>query len=424
MEAAYPYRLLTLRFHDRQAEAAFAAERALRLVRPFRWVVAILAALSLLVGVAITVIAPESTALLNRTLLPSLVLSAASLAVTWHPVFIARQQAVVGSVITLAVLATLNMAVQYPTERFLASGFFLPAVQTFCIYALVGLRFPLAVALGWAMLAGYAAIAHVVHGLAGPALARQVLALVLVNLVGMLAGWQLEAATRRAFLGRRAVEHERARSEALLLNILPAPIAERLKNSPGTIAEAHPSVTVLFADIAGFTTWCATRNAASVVQMLDRVFTAFDALAARHGLEKIKTIGDCYMAAAGLPKAREDHAQAALAMAREMLAECERIARETGEPLQMRIGLSSGPVVAGVIGRSKFIFDLWGDTVNTASRMESCGEPGRIQCSASTARLLDGVALESRGRVEVRGKGSMEVFLIGTRTAEAALALD
>jgi class 3 adenylate cyclase len=170
---------------------------------------------------------------------------------------------------------------------------------------------------------------------------------------------------------------------------------------------------VLFADIVGFTPLSARKTPQALVQILDRIFTEFDALAEMYGLEKIKTIGDAYMAAAGLPERRADHAQAAAHMAQDMLAAIERIAAETGETLSLRIGLHSGPVVAGVIGRKKFIYDLWGDTVNTASRMESHGVPGAVHCSAETAALLSpGFRLDARGAVQVDGKGEMHTFLL------------
>ncbi|MCL4288338.1 MAG: adenylate/guanylate cyclase domain-containing protein [Thermoleophilia bacterium] len=174
----------------------------------------------------------------------------------------------------------------------------------------------------------------------------------------------------------RALELEQARSERLLLNVLPGPVAARLKSRPGVIADHHPSVTVLFADLIGFTRLAERLPADELVAVLDRVFARWDALAAERGVEKIKTIGDAYMAAAGVPEPRADHVEAVASLALAMRPELERCGREAGLELGIRAGIDTGPVVAGVIGQSRFIYDLWGDTVNTASRMESHAPPG------------------------------------------------
>ncbi|HET7508405.1 MAG TPA: adenylate/guanylate cyclase domain-containing protein [Solirubrobacterales bacterium] len=206
---------------------------------------------------------------------------------------------------------------------------------------------------------------------------------------------------------------ERAKSERLLLNVLPEPIAARLKESDEVIAEGFESATVLFADIVGFTPLAQELEPAATVDLLDRVFARWDALAERHGLEKIKTIGDAYMVAGGIPQPRPDHAEAIAEMALAMGAEVERCAEERGVPLQVRIGIDSGPVVAGVIGRAKFSYDLWGDTVNTASRMESHGLPGEIQVTERTSeRLRERYELRRRGTIEVKGKGRMTTYLL------------
>lgn len=225
----------------------------------------------------------------------------------------------------------------------------------------------------------------------------------------------------RYFVGERArmrvaLEREQEKSEQLLLNILPGPIAARLKEDPQAVVDAFADVTVVFADIVGFTAWSARTPAPEVVRLLNELFSRFDSLSGQLGVEKIKTIGDAYMACAGLPVERPDHAVVAAELALGMREAIVAFRREQGVELDIRIGLNSGPVVAGVIGLKKFIYDLWGDTVNTASRMESHGLPGAIQVSASTHALLkDRYALESRGSIEVKGKGTVETYLLTGR---------
>jgi len=219
----------------------------------------------------------------------------------------------------------------------------------------------------------------------------------------------------------RARDEAFARSEGLLLNILPRTIAERLKREPGVIAEAHDEVTVLFADVVDFTPFAERTEPVRVVGVLDEIFSTFDALAERHGLEKIKTIGDAYMVAAGLPEPRPDHAQAMAEMALDMQVGLARLCEPLGLDLAIRIGMDSGSVIAGVIGRHKFIYDLWGDTVNTASRMESHGLAGRIQVSeAAYRRLCDQYEFEERGEIEVKGKGRRRTYLLVGRQATDA----
>ena len=242
------------------------------------------------------------------------------------------------------------------------------------------------------------------------------------QLMGMLASYQLEGYQRRDFLQTRAIRAESLRSEGLLLNVLPGSIAERLKLAPSRIADHFEEVTVLFGDLVGFTTLAQRLSAAELVAMLDEVFTRFDACAERHGLEKIKTIGDSYMVVGGLPEARADHAQAAALMALEMIDVVATYGAEKGLPLGIRVGINSGPVVAGVIGKKKFIYDLWGDTVNTASRMESHGLEGQVQVGEATwQRLREQFLFEARGLVNIKGKGPLETWLLKGRRAQAAV---
>jgi len=233
------------------------------------------------------------------------------------------------------------------------------------------------------------------------------------NVLGMFASYSLEYFLRQNFLSQYLLARETERSEALLLNILPASIAGRLKDSTATIADHFAEVTVLFADLVGFTVLAGRLPVGEVVELLTRIFTEFDDLLTCHGVEKIKTIGDAYMAVAGLPEPRPDHAAAVADFALAMVKSMERLRHESGVELRVRVGIHSGPVVAGVLGTKKFLYDLWGDTVNVASRMESHGVPDRVQVSAETRRALgDGYAFGEMKRVAVKGKGDMETYLL------------
>jgi adenylate cyclase len=220
----------------------------------------------------------------------------------------------------------------------------------------------------------------------------------------------------------RGRDTAQARVETLLLNVLPADIAQRLQSDPNAIADHFDDASILFADVVNFTPLASRLDAREVVGLLDRLFTSFDELVDRHDVEKIKTIGDCYMVAAGVPRERPDHAHALAALAFEM-RECAKtcLPEGTEHDLRLRIGISSGPVVAGVIGRRRFLYDLWGDTVNMASRMESHGTADAIQITRSTWELLrDDFVAEPLGLVDVKGKGAVETWrLVGPRVSEA-----
>ena len=232
----------------------------------------------------------------------------------------------------------------------------------------------------------------------------------------------LFAKQRQDALG--ALQIEQAKAENLLLNILPRSIADRLKEKPQTIADQFTAASILFADVVDFTPQMKDLPPAQVVGMLDQLFGHFDTLVEKYELEKIKTIGDCYMAAAGIPTPRPDHARALALLALEMVAAMRPSGAVGNLGFDLRIGINSGPVVAGVIGRKRFLYDLWGDAVNIASRMESQGTPGRILITQATCELLkDEFECEPRGSVDVKGKGEMETwYLIGPRTPLAPAA--
>ncbi|MEM6620354.1 MAG: adenylate/guanylate cyclase domain-containing protein [Pseudomonadota bacterium] len=219
---------------------------------------------------------------------------------------------------------------------------------------------------------------------------------------------------RQAHIAEAALQREYEYSEALLGNMLPGPIAAQLKRNPGqTIANAHDEATILFADIVGFTPKASRERPEEVVKFLNQLFTKFDDLANQHGLEKIKTLGDAFMVAGGMPEPQDDHAERVAHMALDMVAETDHFSETMGEKVELRIGIHSGPVVAGVIGTRKPFYDVWGDTVNTAARLETFGTNGRIQVTAETkARLEKAFAFSERGTVDIKGKGALDLWYL------------
>ena len=217
---------------------------------------------------------------------------------------------------------------------------------------------------------------------------------------------------------KELLEFEQMKTEKLMLNILPKPIAERLKKGEKNISGSYPEVTILFSDLVGFTKMSSQKSAADLVMLLNDLFSRFDKRAENLGLEKIKTIGDAYMAVGGLPIPRSDHAEISADMALGMFEDLTAFNAENRADLNMRIGLNSGPVVAGVIGFTKFSYDLWGNTVNTASRMESTSLPGRIQISPTTKEALhDKFILEERELMECKGLGQIMTHFLNARKA-------
>ena len=239
--------------------------------------------------------------------------------------------------------------------------------------------------------------------------------LVGMNLVGMSLAYVLERSNRLAFLQGLVIQKQHEETNRLLLNVLPDSIAQRLKRGEA-VADHFDEAGILFADIQGFTPYSAGRQPAEVVAILNRIFSAFDGLAERYGLEKIKTIGDAYMVVSGVPLPRSQHLEALANMALDMRTVMEQFRRNGLCDLRLRIGIAAGPVVAGIIGLKKFSYDLWGDTVNVASRMESFGIPGEIQATREVYHLLRHKYLfEQRGLIEVKGKGQMLVYLLRQR---------
>jgi class 3 adenylate cyclase len=249
-------------------------------------------------------------------------------------------------------------------------------------------------------------------------------------LIGLLVCCVLSRLSREAYRRERVIEQqqqviaaERERSDALLRNVLPDVVAEQLKNSDEPIADFFPEVTVLFADIVGFTELATQVPPRDLVTLLNEVFSEFDEITAAHGVEKIKTIGDAYMAVAGVPTPRIDHVETMADVALGMRCALAGIEDRTGVSIACRFGLATGPAVAGVIGHKRFAYDLWGTTVNMAARMESHGEPGRIQVTAAVRdRLARTHVLEPRGIVDIKGAGPVETWFLEGRVIAGAEA--
>ena len=323
----------------------------------------------------------------------------------------------------LTIAALVLVRRRWPVAVLVASA---ATLQLYYLLDYAGVRpaVPLAVALATAWAAGHPRWSLAVavwfggapllfRSLVDPEPLRQVLDDSVPDLVLLAAVLVLGEAIR----SRRELDLEREKSERLLLNVLPGSIAARLKQTEGVIADGFSDVTVLFADIVDFTSRSERIAPEQVVEALNDLFSAFDRLARQRGLEKIKTIGDAYMVVGGLPEPRPGHAEAVADMALAMLGEVAGRSDPRGQPLEVRIGIDRGPVVAGVIGASRFSYDLWGDTVNTASRMESHGVPGCIQVTdRAYRRLRDGYQFRRRGPIRVKGKGEVVTwFLVGRR---------
>jgi guanylate cyclase len=282
--------------------------------------------------------------------------------------------------------------------------------------AMYGVRGSVPWILAFLLLVAALAVADPILAADAPSFSARVTAtFAVLNIAGLtISAYALLAYfVERSDQAQRELAAEQERSEALLRNVLPEPIAGRLKAGEGLIADRFDEVTVLFADLVGFTAMSASLPPAQVVVLLDRIFTTFDAIADAEGLEKIKTIGDAYMLVGGAPDPRADHAAAVARVALAMLdaVAADPTAQVAG--MSIRIGIDTGPAVAGVIGQRKFSYDVWGDTVNTASRMESHGVPGRIHLSARAAAALgEGFDVQPRGVIEVKGKGPMQTFFL------------
>ena len=404
---------LTLRFLDPDLEREFQAEMAATNGPQLRVGAAVAVGLWLLAALII-----PTAMVIDRGVVTLICVGMAAanvlgvIATRWATT-LDRQQLIGCALNGLAGLAVMGLIeVSGTTDRYAAPALLLIAIFAFVV---IRLRFVFALVAAGTYLVGYIFVLTT-----GPTRGTA-LDIFLVGgsiLAGLAATNLLERGARDVFAQRRLIEEQgaelaeaHATSERLLVNVLPESVAVRLKSGETTIADAYEDATVLFADLVGFTPLASSLSPAETVRLLDRLFTAFDALAARHGLEKIKTIGDAYMVVGGLPERSDDHPARVVAMGLDMLEAVSAISREMGQPLDLRIGVHTGPVVAGVIGTTKFSYDLWGDTVNVASRLESQGLAGAVQMSQATWLRSGEVSAELRGPIELKGRGTLDVYV-------------
>ena len=403
-----------LEFDDDEAEQEFVVYDDMRGLNEGRFALGIGIAFTLAYGVVDILVLDQVLLAVALVRLVVVALFAGALLVIGRAIWVAHRLQLASALLltsTLLLLGTaMGQAADFPTEY----------LSTSCTVTLLGavglLRLRMHTVL--VMTAVYAAVCLSLPGALGGVdmLARHVAPTLGLASIAVLIGFSLEKLRRTDYLRQQEVEMEQARSDELLHNVLPATIAQRLRTEPGAIAESAPDVSVLFSDIVGFTPVSESLTPEELVQLLDTMFREFDELCDQRGIEKIKTVGDAYMAVAGLPVPDADHAASLAELALDMQRTLTRLSPQWPSPIAMRIGIASGPVVAGVIGRRKFTYDLWGDTVNTASRMESHGRPHRIQVSQSTHALLEArYAFSEPQTVEVKGKGPMTTyFLLGS----------
>lgn len=341
---------------------------------------------------------------------------AIAVVMTYRPWFWRVQQPVVASVALVSCWALAAMPVVAPVPDSWTPMAMM--IGLMFLFGLTRVRFPLALITAILIVIGFEA-SMLLTDVSGSTLFYNNFMLFGVLTPGIVAGHTLERLWRRDFLRALELERERERSDALLHNVLPETIARRLRTGSGGIAEAADEVAVLFADIVGFTPLAERSDPRTLVAFLDRLFVRYDELCDLHGAEKIKTIGDAYMAVTGVPDRHPDPAGAIAELALGIRDATAAMEDDLYGAIEVRIGISSGPVVAGVIGRRKFAYDLWGDTVNTASRMESHARPGAIQVCGTTRRLLgERYRLAGPRMVEVKGKGSMTTWELVGRSDE------
>ena len=418
---------LRLRFRDPALESAFRSEQFRHNLANIR--IAFLAGIGLWISWGV-LLRPQIETLSEQRLdfvmrwavfIPILVVG---LALTFTPFFGRIWEWVAVGVATATLLAWVFYTSQVLTLP-LEFGYVGVILIIAFTYTLLRLRFVLVIAITLIGIGVYLPYELTVPYIRPASELVATLYLVSFGLLGAFAAYRNERFTRTLFVRERQLDEERLRSDGLLLNILPQVIVDQLKASSGRrIAHAFDEVTVIFVDAVGSTEQAARSTPAEFADALDELFGRFDEIAARHGLERIKTIGDAYMAVAGAPVPTADHEAAALEMVLDVIREAPEVRWPSGDPIGVHVGVASGPAVAGVIGHRKFAYDLWGDTVNLASRLEEYGEAGDVLVLDSTAeRLRDRYAFGPTRTLDIKGRGPTPVRELLGRTSDVPAAV-
>ena len=412
-DTRYGFSPITLSFTDPEMEADYLAYRNPRILAYLRWLL-LVCALLVFTGSLIdfTRLGFEDALLLTLVRIAAAIGMLVAWWMTRLPVIQANLQRfiMVGAALNHVLFL---ISVPMMGDRIVDYTGVLP-INVMVTFIVSGLMFRYSVYVGAGAIAAYMTTLVLLH----PTPVAPILYLVVGSVYAGFAAYVAERARREAWADAQALDAEKKNSERLLLNVLPPSIASRMKGGEALIADRFDDACVLFADIVGFTKMSATMEPEELVNILDDIFKRFDTIAIEMDLEKIKTIGDCYMVAAGMPTERtKDPGRIAIAALR-MHRELNKVAQKLDRDLQIRVGIHCGPVVAGVIGHSKFIYDLWGDTVNLAARMEATADNGTIQVSAEmTARLKGSFDVVPNGKREMKGKGLQPVYLLTGETA-------
>lgn len=418
---AFRMNRFTLRFSDADLERKFSDDIARKALKPFRMGVLSAIGVVLLIWLLLANLLPEvpdARTTLYWPMMGLLAIMSIGFLRSFLPNFAVRYQffILLGA---MTGAADLIWMLSHLTRASLGAITIMLVVHTFNVYTILRLRFTWACCAGWGMTAMFLAYLGYSDAWVGIDLAGEASLLFITNLFGMIAAHQIEVSARREFLALRDVAVERERSDQLLHNILPVEVARELLATGVARPARHDSATILFTDFSGFTQVASAMPADRMVAELNEIFGTFDDICDELGVEKIKTIGDAYMAAAGIPKPCADHAQRCVQAGLRMQEYLEQKNRTGSFKWNLRVGVHSGPVVSGVVGKRKYAFDVWGDSVNIASRLESAGEVRRVNISAYTYDLIrNDYDCEYRGKVTAKGKGEIDMYFVdGPRAA-------